>query len=140
MATAKYPSEYYPLPGHSDELDKDMFDNMIPWFSLDQQNMAPSQSFCEDVYKTSNFLGTEFFTESAGEYSRTGPDEVPSHSLGEAGSLATEDHSGSKPNKVSKRGPFRDDDQRKATAKTRQLGACIRCREQKIRVWRHSVC
>ncbi|KAK3328841.1 hypothetical protein B0H66DRAFT_571609 [Apodospora peruviana] len=32
-----------------------------------------------------------------------------------------------------RRGPFKDNDQREATAKTRKIGSCIRCRMQRIR-------
>lgn len=36
-----------------------------------------------------------------------------------------------------KRGPFRDQDQREKTARTRKMGSCIRCRMQRIRVSVH---
>ena len=36
-----------------------------------------------------------------------------------------------------KRGPFRTNDEREATAETRKIGSCIRCRMQRIRVSVH---
>lgn len=38
------------------------------------------------------------------------------------------------PKKIGRRGPFRSSDERQQTGFTRRLGACIRCRLQKIRV------